>query len=318
MKRTLLLIVLLVVLVFVPFAVFEHLQSAVSTDPGKQTFIVNSGDSLSLISQRLHQNGLIRHPQVFIATAYLQRLNQKLRAGSFQLSSSFSTPEIVKLLATGGSTDVWLQIKEGYRLEQVAAALPQAVNFSPQEFIDALKGQEGRLFPDTYRISPQSTPEEIGQTLQSYFSQKWQEASQDKTSQLSANDSLILASLLEREARTLASRQLVAGILLNRLELGMPLQVDATVQYARDSRPSVSQYWTPVSKAELKIDSPYNTYLYPGLPPGPICNPGYDSLFAACHPTDSDYLYYITGNDNKMHYARTLEEHNLNISRYLR
>ena len=100
----------------------------------------------------------------------------------------------------------------------------------------------------------------------------------------------------------------------------MPLQVDASVQYARDSRSkNLAKYWQPVTRDDLKqIDSDYNTYLYPKLPPGPICNPGYDSIYAVYHPTDSDYLYYITGNDNQMHYAKTLDQHNQNIANYLR
>jgi len=99
----------------------------------------------------------------------------------------------------------------------------------------------------------------------------------------------------------------------------MALQLDATVQYARDSQnKNIKDYWQPISKSDLSINSSYNTYKNPGLPPKPICNPSYNSLFAAFHPTDSDYFYYITGNDSLMHYAKTLSEHNTNIAKYLK
>jgi len=106
--------------------------------------------------------------------------------------------------------------------------------------------------------------------------------------------------------------------LLNRLSINMALQVDATVQYARDSQiPHPKVFWQPITKKDLNIDSPFNTYKYPGLPPQAICNPGYDSLYAVFHPIKSDYLYYLTGKDNKMHYAKTLHQHHANIAKYL-
>jgi len=110
----------------------------------------------------------------------------------------------------------------------------------------------------------------------------------------------------------------VAGIINNRLKIGMALQIDATVQYARDSKTHPAKYWLVLTKNDLTINSPFNTYKNPGLPPSPICSPGLDSLFAAQNPTPSDYLYYIHGTDGTMHYAKTLTEHNLNISKYLK
>ncbi|MDD4106526.1 MAG: endolytic transglycosylase MltG, partial [Candidatus Shapirobacteria bacterium] len=128
------------------------------------------------------------------------------------------------------------------------------------------------------------------------------------------------ASLLEREGRSLESKQMIAGIIINRLNLGMPLQIDATVLYVRDNQNKlIDKYWQlPITKTDIQLDSPFNTYKNQGLPPRPICSPGYNSLFAAFHPTDSDYIYYITGNDGKMYYAKTLDEHNSNIAKYLK
>jgi UPF0755 protein len=126
------------------------------------------------------------------------------------------------------------------------------------------------------------------------------------------SDTVILASLVEKEARTSVNRRIVAGILLNRLRLGMPLQVDAVFGYiyGRDT-------YSP-SFADLKVDSPYNTYMHPGLPPGPINNPGLDALLAVLHPTETAYLYYLTDRDGVMHYAKTYATHQANQAKYLR
>jgi len=277
----------------------------VSSDNTVKNFVVNQADGLKIISARLKKNNLIRSQATFYILAYKLKLNNSLQAGMFKLSPSLSTEEVIKKLSTGGNQDYWLKIIEGQRLEELK-----------QQFDPAL---EGYIFPDSYLIPQDYKEEQITSIISQNFQKKLSEAKVDavKTT-LSDAQLIILASLLEREARSLESKQHVAGILLNRLEINMALQVDATVQYARDTRLKPKIYWTPVTKPDLKIDSPYNTYLNPGLPPGPICNPGYNSLFAAYHPIESDYIYYITGNDNKMHYAKTLDEHNSNIAKYLK
>ena len=139
-----------------------------------------------------------------------------------------------------------------------------------------------------------------------------------KRQTLDDKNTLILASLLEREAKGLDDKKIVAGILLNRLHLAMPLQVDASVQYAKDSLLKPEKYWQPITREDLKIDSPYNTYKNSGLPPSPICNPGLNSLIAAYHPSPTDYIYYIHDTTGQIHYAKTLDEHNANVAKYLR
>ncbi len=133
---------------------------------------------------------------------------------------------------------------------------------------------------------------------------------------------VILASLIEREAISDEERPYIAGILLNRIEIGMPLQVDATVQYAIGSKRCVSKidcdWWQTPTRADLEIVSPFNTYTFTGLPQAPIANPGIMSLRAALEPVDSDYLYYIHDPEGRIHYAETLEEHNSNVAQYLR
>lgn len=285
---------------------FWYYQLPVSPDTTVRSFVINQGESVNTIAQRLADNNLIRNQYVFMIVAREFGLSRQLRAGGFKLSASESTSEIINVLAKGGSTDYWLKIIEGQRILQL-----------PVRFDDSL---EGYIYPDSYLIPQDYQPPQIySDIIKKNFDTKFTQAKVDVTNtQMSDVDIVTLASILEREARTLPSKQMVAGILLNRLKIGMALQLDTTVEYARDSRlPHPQTYWQPASAADVHLISPYNTYLNPGLPPGPICNPGSDSLYAAFHPTPSDYLYYLTGNDNQMHYAVTLKDHNANISKYL-
>jgi UPF0755 protein len=285
--------------------------SPISQSSSPKTFVVNQGDGLVSISRRLKSNQFVRSQLVFIFHAYRLGLNRQLQAGTFLLSSSLSTEEIVQKLSRGGSHDYWLKIIDGTRLEEIK-------NQVPADFSSLAIDLEGQLFPDSYLIPEDYTSQEILAVIQKNFSAKFAQAKVSATNtELSDSQIVTLASLLEREGRTLPSKQMIAGILLNRLKINMALQVDATVQYARDTIRTPKVYWQPLSSVDLKIKSPFNTYLQPGLPPSPICNPGYDSLYAAFHPTSSDYLYYITGTDGQMYYAATLDAHNQNVSKYL-
>ena len=299
------------------FIYYFSASAPVSTLSQNQVFVVNKGDSLDIIASRLQKNGLIRNSFIFKLNSYILGLHNKLRAGNFNLDSSMDNQQIITSLVTGGSSDIWIQIIEGLRNEEIAAYFDENNIYSGKSFLYLAKDNQGYIYPDTYSI-PQTNDLDffIQQTLQN-FDQKYQKIIADLNIDRSKEDIVVVASLLEREARTLTSKQMVAGILYNRLSIGMPLQLDATVQYAVDSQTKPQQYWKPITKKDLSIDSPYNTYQNTGLPPTPICNPGYDSLFAAVNPTESDYLYYITGNDNLMHYAKTLDEHNQNIRNYL-
>ena len=132
------------------------------------------------------------------------------------------------------------------------------------------------------------------------------------------NQVITLASLIEREAKTDSSRKIVAGILYNRLGIDMALQVDATLQYIKGYNPIHKDWWAPPLAQDKNIDSLYNTYKYPGLPPGPICSPSLSSIEAALNPSSSNYLYYITDNQGNMHYAVSFDQHNKNVNTYLR
>lgn len=296
-KILLIAVVFLIISFFISYNVFS---SPVSSDSQNQEFVVNQGDSLRQIAKRLEQNGLIKNQYFFILHAYRVGLNSKLQAGQFRLSPSLNLSQVVAQLSKGGSFDFWYTIIPGQRLEEFAL---------DSEFEALARPSEGMLFPDKYLIpKTYSNQQIIDLILKNY---------QTKFPNLKYED-LTLASLIEREAKTFESKKMISGILKNRLDTNKALQVDATVQYARDSQSKPEKYRSPVSSSDLKINSAYNTYQNPGLPPAPICNPGADSINAALNPTASDYIFYITGKDGQMYYAKTLAEHNQNIANYLR
>ncbi len=318
---------LFVVLTIAAIAYLYVNLSPVSPQANFQAFVINQGEGLSLIGSRLKKAGIIKDENVFILYSYYMGLNTKLQAGSFQLSPAMTVEQVIQKLSTGGSHDYWLKILPGQRIEEVAAKFAvDGSTIDPNQFAYLAKDFEGKLYPDSYLIPEKYSAQEIIDYISGNFSTKTQSLFATHTSKLSNEELIILASVLEREARTLESKKMVAGILLNRLEIGMPLQVDATVQYAKDTfgykklggKWTSYDFWQPVGTNDLQIQSDFNTYTNPGLPPYAICNPSLDSLTAAANPTDSDYLFYITGNDNQMHYAKTLDEHNLNIQKYLR
>lgn len=291
-----------VLLCFGAIGIFFYLASPPNSNPEIKQFVVNQGDGLSEIALRLEQNKYIRNQYVFMFLASVSDLRQRLQAGSFNLSSSYSNQKIIKVLTEAQVAEYWFKIIDGQRLEELTIQFP--------------KENEGYLFPDSYKIPVDYTPSQILSIISKNFAKNFDQA---KANSIYSDQEIVtLASLIEREARTLESKKMVSGILQNRLKIGMALQVDASVQYARDSLRKPKTYWEPLLANDIDLVSPYNTYKNPGLPPSPICNPGLNSLIAAFEPTPSDYLFYITGNDNQMHYAKTLEEHNQNIAKYLK
>lgn len=285
------------------------LTLAPTSDSTKKVFVINQGEPLLTIASRLEKLNFVRSRYAFIVYSRLSGLNTQIKAGTFYLTSSEKLIEQIQKLTKGGSTDYWFKIIPGSRIEE----------FSPDtEFSSAALGLEGQLFPDSYLIPKYYTPSQILDLILKNFEDKRIEAKNKSSTTLSDSEVLVLASLLEREAKTLVDKKIIAGIIKNRLEVGMPLQIDATVQYAKDSLGRPEKYWKPITKADLSIVSPYNTYKNKELPPSPICNPGFDSLVAAYHPTESDYVYYINDSQGIMHYAKNLEEHNANVAKYLR
>ena len=312
-----LLIVFIIIAGFIFISVYNQ---PLSTDNSSKIFTVKSGQSIKSIAKNLEDSKLIKNKYVFIYYSYSLGLNKKIQAGNFKLAANLSTKNIAVKLTTAGVTDYWVKILEGLRVEELTNIFPTDSSIKSTDFIKVVKSKEGYIFPDSYLIPQYFTLDQVIATIQANFDKKFAQAKVGATNtKLSDKQILVLASIIEHEARTLKVKQGVAGVLMNRLNINMPLQSDVTVQYARDSKNKPTKYWEDLAAAHIKSTiSPYNTYLNIGLPPAPICNPGLDSIYAAFHPIDSDYIYYLTGNDGVMYYAKTLSEHNSNIAKYLK
>lgn len=289
-----------------------------------QSFVIKKGESLSSIAQRLEEKELIHSALAFKIKVRLDNLGNKIQAGSFNLKPSLPLEEILTIL-THGTTDLWLTFPEGWRQEEFAQRLEaNLVDFNAFQFLELAKDYEGQLFPDTYLLPRESSPAAVLSFFLNNFQKKFTTDMELTLSQagLTKKEALILASLVERETKSDEDRPVVAGVLLNRLKADWPLQIDATLQYALASSrcflKNSCDWWIVPTAADKKINSPYNTYLNKGLPPAPICNPGLNSIKAVINPQVNNYWFYISDNKGQMHYAKTIEEHNENIAKYLR
>lgn len=326
MKRNLILFIpfiLFLVVVGILFW-FKSSSAPVGTDNSPKDFLIVRGTSASQVGNKLYKEGLIKSPLAF--KIYIQATGKAKRipAGEYRLSQNLNLFKLVDEL-TKGPVEVWVTIPEGLRREEVAqkfrAGLGQTQEFA-EEFLRQSEGKEGFLFPDTYLFPKTASAEAVVAAMRSTFDKRTKDLQKEiDQSSLSLSEIVTLASIIERETRLNSERPMIAGILLNRLEIGMGLQADATVQYAlaSDSCQPLSDcaWWPGINKADLQIASPYNTYRYSGLPPGPIASPGLSSITAVVSPEDSDFLYYLHDSDGVAHYAKTLEEHNENVRKYL-
>ncbi|MBU1126774.1 endolytic transglycosylase MltG [Patescibacteria group bacterium] len=327
MKKSSFFLILIPLLIVLFFSFWLRAMSAPvdmsCTDSScRKTFIIPKNQGLSTISLRLKGEGLIKNSLVFKLLVLKRGLSTSIQAGSFYLKPSMTAEEILESLISGRE-DVWITFPEGWRREQYADRLKANFeDFKEDLFLELTKNKEGFLFPDTYLFPKDILAEKAVEVIALNFDKKWKILGEDASkSNFSQFEILTLASIIEREAKE-EDRKLIAGILIKRLENSWPLQVDATLQFVKAEllckKDPACNWWPKVSRADLKVNSPYNTYENQGLPVGPICSPGASSIKAVLFPEESKYWFYLTGNDGKMYYARTAEEHSKNISLYLR
>jgi UPF0755 protein len=284
------------------------------TNSTKQQFSVEKGMGVKAIGAKLESKHLIRNSLIFYITVKRLGIENKIQTGDFQISPSQTTAEIAENL-TKGALDIWVTIPEGKRAEEVAQILKETLPNYETTWQTQLKEHEGYLFPDTYLIPKDATIDQIISVLTDTFDQKYSTVTNNTN--FSKIKVVTLASLIEREARKDEDRPLVSSVMHNRLDIGMPLQIDATVQYALGYDYYGKSWWKKeLSFDDLKLNSPYNTYVTPGLPPTPIASPGIKALEAAANPANTPYLFYITDKNGDNHYAKTLTEHNANIKKY--
>lgn len=281
----------------------------------KKVFVVAKGAGLRAIANNLKEEGLIKDSVLFFLLVKKLNLDKKIQAGDFLLSPSMNAGQIANAL-TQSSLDIWVTITEGKRADEIADILKVKIPTYDEKWRALLNQNEGYLFPDTYRIAKDATIEKVTGQLRGTFDQKYQTV---KTSpKLSQEETVIIASLIEREARHDTDRPLVSSVIHNRLDLGMKLDIDATIQYALGYQPLENTWWKRhLSLDDLALNSPYNTYRVAGLPPTPIANPGIKSLEAAANPATTNYLYYLSDSNGTNHYSKTLEEQEANKKKYL-
>ena len=304
------------------FFIFSYLTKPVNPKAKKtKIFVIRKGESLTSIAKRLQKEKLIRSRLAFYLVVKKLGIERKIQAGSFRLSPALDSYEIAKKL-TKGTLDIWVTIIEGLRKEEIAQIVSQKLGIPEAEFLKYARDKEGYLFPDTYLFPKNATAKLVVEIMLKNFHKKFTPALKEKARKkgLTEKETITLASLVEREAKYDSDRIKVASVLLKRLRNNWPLQVDATVQYALGYQEDTATWWKKnLTKEDLQIDSPYNTYKYKGLPPTPICNPGLSSIKAAIYADpNTPYWYYISDKKGKIHLARTLKEHQENIRKYLK
>jgi UPF0755 protein len=278
------------------------------------------------IAERLEQKGLIRHRYAFMVMARLMGESNNLKAGEYELQPSMGLLEILDKLARGDATAVWFTVPEGYTVDQVADTLKGLGLVDRRRFLRLVdsdgsrfdvgvttprRSLEGYLFPDSYKFKKGVSESQIIAGMLRTFQKQVVEGLSDelRSNDLPLDKVVILASLIEREARVPEDRPLISAVIRNRLKEKMLLQIDATVLYA------LGRHKDRVLFSDLKVDSPYNTYRNPGLPPGPICSPGLSAIKAALQPAKADYLFYVARPDGRHIFTKTLAEHNAAIRR---
>ncbi len=318
MKKLIIVLVIIAVLVVGFLSWWQFNSLAVNSgDKTQKIFVVQDRENVRDIASDLKKQNLIKSPIVFFLTIKQLGLDGKIQAGDFRLSSSMTTSQIAQNL-THGTLDAWVTIPEGKRATEIAEILSKKLSSYNSTFATTLATEEGYLFPDTYLFPTNATISQIMGIMESNFNKKYEEAQQNKTTALTKEQAVILASIVEREAITPHDKQYAASVLENRLSLGMPLGSDVTLEYALGYQPAGHTWWKKdLTADDLTLDSPYNTRLNAGLPPTPISNPGLISLEAVLNPPKSDYLYYLSDSKGVLHFAKTIEEHNANIQKYL-
>lgn len=281
----------------------KHLQSAVDVE-------IARGSSLNSAAQTLKDAGVIRSALAFQSLVLMEGGERDIVAGTYRFSEPEGSRRVAERLIRGefNSDSLAITFPEGTTVKEMSHILARRFNdLDVEKFLELASPLEGFLFPDTYFFHNDVTPEEVIKRMQDTFSSRVSDISiSDRLRGRTFEEIVNMASILEEEARDLESRQIISGILWKRLEDNFPLQVDAAFLYI-DELEGRNTY--DLTKDDLAVDSPYNTYVNTGLPPTPITNPGLESMIAAANPIDSDYMFYLSDTKGNMYYAETFDDH---------
>ena len=293
------------------FDYFVNLPQPVETEV---LFLVHKGDSLNKIAQSLEEQKLINNKYLFILYSKIKKIYPQVKAGEYLIDKNVSIVQIAEKLKSGKVYLRKITFPEGLTSVEIAGLL-QNDEFLAKEDFDT--PQEGSILPETYTFIRGDSPKKVLAQAQKSMSEVLEQAWNERAENLplkSKEELLVLASIVEKETGIGMERAQVASVFVNRLRLGMLLQTDPTVIYAvTNGQESLNR---PLTRSDFGVDSPYNTYKYAGLPPTPICNPGKDAIFAAAHPAETNYLYFVASGTGGHNFAATLSEHNENVRKW--
>lgn len=280
------------------------------------TAVIAKGAYLSEITKDLYERGIIADRLIFRLWLKFNRLDTKIKAGEYLFTPKISMQQVIEKITSGDVLYHKITLPEGWTVGQILYALSMNDNLSDE--LDYFP-EEGSLLPETYAFqrgeSRNAFVKNAEQAMQQVLTEVWNGRA-DNLPYKNMNEMLVMASIIEKETSIASERPQVASVFVNRLRKGMRLQTDPTVIYAlTEGREELKR---SLSRKDLEIDSPYNTYKYAGLPPKPICNPGKEALYAAAHPDDTPFLYFVADGFGGHNFAKTLQEHNDNVAAWKR
>lgn len=316
---------IIILIIFLSLGLYAYEEFKPPNDFEPKKIYIKDGMSPKEIGEMLKREKIIKNVSLFVIFAKYYEIDEKLKSGIYEFNEKMNLKEVLFKLTQGGVPPfIKVTIKEGQTLKEIAALFEESGLCTKEKFLEETnkielykdyifedaKSLEGFLYPDTYFFERENLNKNIVMMLEN-FNKKFYEVYKGYQGSLNKYDILKLASIVEKEAMVDEERNLIAGVFLNRLEIGMPLQADPTLKYILDN-PS----YTLTSK-QLEIDSPYNSYKYNGLPPTPICNPSIKSIEAVLNPQKTDFLYFVADGNGRHLFAKTFEEHLRNIHKVM-
>lgn len=292
---------------------FYHLFNLPNERGTEVQLLIEKGAGSRRVAEQLAEAGVISHPLLFRLAVRVSGLDKDLKAGEYVFLPGISMREVLAIISRGEVHYRRLTLPEGLTTARMLELIRAEPNLAGEITIAA---EEGELLPETYSYVKGDSRDSIVRRARLAMEKTLEEAWRQNRRKVLKNrrQLLTLASIIEKETGVPEERADVAAVFINRLETGMKLQTDPTVIYAlTKGKKDLSR---PLYRKDLSVESPYNTYKYYGLPPGPICNPGREAIFAAVHPSDADYLYFVASGTGGHRFARSLKEHNRNVSLY--
>ncbi len=325
-KRLKIIVVFIVAaLVLLSGNIYISLFTPASKEKKTKTIDVEKGASFRMVAEELESEGIIRSAESFSLVARVFNAYRAVKAGEYEFSTDLSQMEVLKMLVKGRVKKHMITVPEGYNIRDIGDLLEREGLIKKKDFIEkaydknlaaslGVEGPtlEGYLFPDTYSFTKGLTPEEIIEIMAGRFKEVFfkEFEGQAQAKGLSMKWVITLASIIEKETGAPDERGIISAVFHNRLKKGIRLQSDPTIIY------DIEDFDGNLKKRHLTANTPYNTYVKYGLPPGPIASPGRDSIRAAITPAEGGYLYFVSKNDGTHYFSKTLKEHNIAVQRY--